>query len=267
VDHPALVLRMSSVFRCFVPQASRLEAGQTCVLPEAEAHHLVHVLRAQNGSELHLLDGEGCRLRARLAIQKHQIAARVEEKMLQPPPKCRITLAPGLLKNDAMDWLFREATALGVRQMVPVIAQRSVSKISPDQVVQKMEHWRSVVIAACKQSGQLFLPTIASPQGLENYLSSPFSGSHLLLVGKLDEGTETLWNELGTIAARQAVEAVVLFMGPEGDFTPEEYRLLADKGAHAIRLSRQILRAETASIYALSVIDQWRQCHESSSRR
>ena len=250
---------MTSIFRCFLPQASQFEIGQEYDLPNPEAHHLIHVLRARADSEIHLIDGNGHITRADLKINQHKTSVYIREHLSMEPPMPKITLAQGLLKKNAMDLLFREASALGASQIVPIVAKHSELRIPQSQIAPKMEHWRSIAIAACKQSGQAFLPQILAPQNLETYLSKISSESNVLLVGELTQEIPTLWQELESIASRQNIVSVTLFIGPEGDFSPEEYQLLATKGARSIRLSRQILRAETASAYALSVIDQWRQ--------
>ncbi|MDR2420077.1 MAG: 16S rRNA (uracil(1498)-N(3))-methyltransferase [Puniceicoccales bacterium] len=250
---------MTSIFRCFVPQASQFEIGQEYGLPNPEAHHLVHVLRASADSEIHLLDGNGHITRANLRIYQRKARVYIKEHLSMAAPTPRIILAQGFLKKNAMDLLFRDASALGVSQIAPIIAKHSELKIPPSQIASKMEHWRSIAIAACKQSGQAFLPQILIPQHLEIFFSKISSESNVLLVGKLARETPTLWQELESITLGQDIASMILFIGPEGDFNSEEYQLLAAKGARNIRLSRQILRAETASVYALSVIDQWRQ--------
>jgi 16S rRNA (uracil1498-N3)-methyltransferase len=257
---------MASIFRCFVPEASSFQSGQAYSLPNDEVHHLLRVLRAKAGSEIHLLSGKGHVVIASLEIHQRQAWARVEKNLPVPPPSCNITVAPGLLKKNAMNLLFREATALGAHCIVPIITQRSEIKIPSHQISQKMEHWRSILIAACKQSGQAFLPQMEVPQGLETYLAQPVVESHIFLVASLSAKTKPLWPTLEAITARQNISSLSLFIGPEGDFTPEEYQFLSARGAYSIQLSRQILRSETASFYALSVLDQWMQNYEVRSR-
>ncbi|MDR2377217.1 MAG: RNA methyltransferase, partial [Puniceicoccales bacterium] len=131
----------------------------------------------------------------------------------------------------------------------------------------KSEHWRSIAIAACKQSGQPFLPEILAPRPLAHHLSSLPAEPNLLLVASLEPGTEGLWSVLENAASGKTIGPFVLFIGPAGDFSPEEYRLLAAKDVRAVRLSRRVLRTETAGAYALSVIDQWLQFHEDDPGR
>ncbi|MDR0444918.1 MAG: 16S rRNA (uracil(1498)-N(3))-methyltransferase [Puniceicoccales bacterium] len=256
---------MTSPFRCFFSQASQLRVGQSYPLPDPEAHHLLHVLRAKIGSEIHLLDGNGHIAITHLESHGPQAHVRIEEHLHIPPTPLKITLAQGLLKKNAMEWLFREATAIGVNQIIPIVAERSELKIPQSQVLQKMERWREITIGACKQSYQAFLPKISSPQNLEKYLTQ--SLSDVLLVGSLEEDAQALWHKLETIASQQKISSMTLFIGPEGDFTPKEYQLLDTRRAHNVRLSHQILRSETASSYALSVIDQWTQYYAIKSHR
>jgi 16S rRNA (uracil1498-N3)-methyltransferase len=258
---------MTSVFRCFAPQASQLQIGERYFLPDSEEHHLLHVLRAKIGSEIHLLDGNGHITITHLESHRPRAGISIEEHLHIPPAPFKITLAQGLLKKNAMEWLFREATALGVNQIAPIIAERSELKIPPSQIPQKMERWREIAIGACKQSSQAFLPKILPPQDLEKYLTQSLSDSETLLVGSLEKGAQALWYKLKTIASLRNIFSITIFIGPEGDFTFKEYQLLDKKGAHSVRLSCQILRSETASFYALSIIDQWMQYHAIKSHR
>jgi 16S rRNA (uracil1498-N3)-methyltransferase len=166
-----------------------------------------------------------------------------------------------------MDLLFREATALGASLILPILAGRSTFKIPHGQVLRKMKHWESIAIATCKQSGQAFLPKILAPQSLDKYLLQTASEPNVLLVATLAKEAEPLWDALETVASHRVMTSLVLFIGPEGDFTFEEYQELAKRGAHGVRLSHQTMRAETASSYALSVIDQWLQRYERRSHR
>jgi 16S rRNA (uracil1498-N3)-methyltransferase len=183
------------------------------------------------------------------------------------PPKHPLILAQGLGKSQAMDTLIREATALGVSQIVPLLTEYGEGKIPSGQERRKWEHWSSIAIAACKQSGQPFLPEILAPQSLASYLATLPAEPNILLVASLQPGAESLWKALENTALGRSIGSFVLFVGPAGDFSPEEYRLLEAKGVRAVRLSRQILRSETASAYALSVLDQWLQFHENDLGR
>ncbi|MDR0728091.1 MAG: 16S rRNA (uracil(1498)-N(3))-methyltransferase [Puniceicoccales bacterium] len=258
---------MSTLLRCFVPQNPPWEVGQSTLLPPTEAHHLLHVLRAKNGAEIQLLDGRGAQALAHLEIHRNQARAQVRGITSTPASKHPLILAQALGKHRAMDTLIREASALGVNQIVPLLTEHGEGRIPLGQEGRKSEHWRSIAIAACKQSGQPFLPEISLPRPLMNYLSSLPAEPNLPLVASLEPGAEGLWNVLESTASGKTIGPFVLFIGPAGDFSPEEYRLLAAKGVRAVRLSRRVLRAETAGAYALSVIDQWLQFHEDDPGR
>ncbi|MDR3143690.1 MAG: 16S rRNA (uracil(1498)-N(3))-methyltransferase [Puniceicoccales bacterium] len=253
---------MSSHLRCFLPQPSPWAVGQKYLLPRTEAHHLLHVLRAKHGAEIYLLDGRGAQALACLEIHRNQAWAQVQKVSSFSAPKHPLILAQGLGKHRTMDTLIREASALGVSQIVPLLTEHGEGKIPPGQERRKSERWRSIAIAACKQSGQPFLPEILPPRSLADYLSPLPTESNLLLVASLEPEAERFWNVLEDAASGKAFASFVIFVGPAGDFSPEEYRLLATKDIRAVRLSRRVLRAETASAYALSVIDQWLQFHE-----
>ncbi|MEM9227304.1 MAG: RsmE family RNA methyltransferase [Verrucomicrobiota bacterium] len=226
------------------------EGTKTLKLPSAEAHHLVRVLRAQVGDTLSLLDGKGGLTQAKLiSISGKDTTVQVGQTTNQPQPMPAVTLAMALVKAKAFEEVVRHATEIGVTQIVPLATTRCEVKLDPAQAIAKVERWRGLAIEACKQSGNLWLPDITTPTKLSDYLEAAESAHKL--VASLEGNPLPLANAL-----KESKGSVTVAIGPEGDFTVEEYVQLRQAGHQPVCLGRHVLRAETAALYALSVIDQ-----------
>ncbi|MEM8549905.1 MAG: RsmE family RNA methyltransferase [Verrucomicrobiota bacterium] len=237
-------------FRVYLPKD--VPAGaETLKLPSAQAHHLVRVLRAQIGDAVGLLDGKGNLTQSELiAISGKDATVRLDEKTNQPQPRALI-LMMALVKTKAFEEVVRHATEIGVTEIVPLATTRCEVKLDSAQAEAKVERWRSIAIEACKQSGNLWLPIISQPVKLDEY--TRLSENELKLVASLEDDPPPL-----ATALEGGTAGIAIVIGPEGDFTAEEYATLAHTGYRPVSLGRHVLRAETAALYALSVIDQLR---------
>lgn len=118
----------------------------------------------------------------------------------------------------------------------------------------KLDKWQLTMIEACKQCGLSFVPQLAEPIALRDWLqANPPLDRSLRVVASLESGSRPLFE---TLYAAGAVDEVVVAVGPPGDFTAEEYALLRAAQFNAVRLGANVLRAETAAAYMLSVVDQ-----------
>lgn len=227
--------------------------GEFLELSKESGHHLVKVLRAESGAKVKVFNefqesGWGI-----LEIQGNIIGLRMTEKASIPRLPVEKILIQALPKGQGFETILREATAIGVTKIVPIITTRTEVAIDPERSVKKMERWRSIVIEACKQSGNVHIPMIESVmpfKALEKYFKEQKVSNDLRLVASLEEDTQLL-NHYLTSNVSQIYWAV----GPEGDFTPEEYNYLREWEFKPVRLTQTILRVETAALYALSILD------------
>jgi 16S rRNA (uracil1498-N3)-methyltransferase len=206
-------------------------------LTGAQAHHATGVLRLRVGDEVELFDGRGNVARCRIATaDKRELGLSVLEQSVSPPLPVRITLAAALIKKN-FDFIVQKATELGVSEIIPLITDRTVVRGG------RPERWQEIALEACKQCGNNWLPVIHPPQPLPALLA----GNHeLKLVASLQPGAQRL--------QPVPVGSVAVAIGPEGDFTPAEYVQLQEAGYQPISLGPLVLRADTAALYALSIV-------------
>jgi 16S rRNA (uracil1498-N3)-methyltransferase len=224
----------------------------TCALHGDEAHHCANVMRQSAGAEISLLDGAGRTGRAKLtSVTKREVQFTLLEEHRAPAPACEITLVQALIKGDNMEWVIEKAAELGATRIVPFIAQRSVVRLSTEDRLKKQQKWQRLALEACKQCGQPWLPAIAAPCSFAEALAL-ISDTDLRLVASLENAAPTrLRTELPHSAA--------VLLGPEGDFTAEEYAALRSAGCQPWSLGPLVLRSETAAICALSILGyHWR---------
>jgi len=220
-------------------------------LTDSEAHHLLNVMRIKAAAQVEVFDGRG-----RVATAEVVETAK-KKALLRPLPESvrvetatdqtTVTLATAVPKSDRFRWLVEKATELGVSRLVPLKTTRSV--VSPRE--SKLDKQQQYVIEACKQSGRNTLMEIGALVDLDQAVDELSEGS-LLLWGALPTDGQSSFSlaDLTTTAAKQ----IVILVGPEGGFTPEEEMFLADRGANRLSVGRHTLRTETAGIVLSSVV-------------
>lgn len=235
---------------------SRLNAGMVRLVHE-EARHLQTVLRVREGDSIELFDGLGRTAVARVAVSaRHVLELHVADQPIShAPPACALTLWTCVCKGKRMDWMVEKAVELGVSRIVPVISARTIVRVDDEDGEGKTERWMRVAIEAARQSGSAWLPEISAPIRLPDIVSSLRERSPVFL-GALIPHARPMREALASFRApgMQPPAHAGWFVGPEGDFTPEEMTLLLDAGAIPVSLGKNILRAETAALWGLCVL-------------
>jgi 16S rRNA (uracil1498-N3)-methyltransferase len=224
-------------------------------LEGAEAHHLIHVLRAKTGQDIIVFDGAGqaadatvveiARSSARLRI----LSVRTESDNAH----ISVTLATAVPKGDRFRWLIEKATELGVERVIPLMTERSV--VDPRQT--KLDKLKQTVVAACKQCGRNRLMQIENVMSWNSFVSSRVLEQKLLVAHPV--GNQPAPQKFNEIAV--ANQEIVIVVGPEGGFTENEIQTLIQHGAQLVDLGPRILRIETA---AISLIAWLNYCVHSS---
>jgi 16S rRNA (uracil1498-N3)-methyltransferase len=218
-------------------------------LPAAAAHHASRVLRLRVNDAVQIFDGIGNALDATInqISGKRVILGNLQTCMAQPVSGLHIVLAQAMCSSDKMDWIVQKATELGVAEILPVQAQRSVAKLSGVRAEKRADHWRSVAISACEQCGRNDLPLIHAPQELEAWLLSKHNtpGSKFIL---LPGGATQLQ------AQPKPQTSATLLIGPEGGFTADEANVALQMGFAPVLLGPRVLRTETAAIAGISAL-------------
>lgn len=233
--------------RVFVDQP--LQAGAHITLPDNAAAHLLRVLRLREGDGCVLFNGDGYDYPATV-LQSDRRAGRVRvdgQTRVQRESPLRIVLLQGIARGEKMDWILQKAVELGVAAIHPVSSDRSEVKLDAQRAGKRLEHWRSVVIAACEQSGRAVVPTVQPPSELPASCQAlPHGGLRVLLDPLADHG-------MADVPA-QAPDGVVVAIGPEGGWSSRDRERLMAHGFTGLRLGPRILRTETAGLTAIAAL-------------
>lgn len=216
---------------------------------------LIHIrdsLRATIGETLWFGDGQGVRYRAEITdITKRAVTGRILETIQEPPHRTpRLILGQSLLKGEKMDWVIQKATELGVNEIVPIESRHSVVQLKADRMDNRLVRWQRIALEAAQQSEQWRVPTIASPRSLAALLASGANGTITFMLAERRGG-----KTLQTVALPQDVTgSVLVLIGPEGGWSQEEVEVAEQTKVVPITLGQQILRAETAAIATISIL-------------
>ena len=237
-------MRVSRVY-AEVPVGGRVQLQ----LSGTAANHVARVLRLRPGDPLILFDDAGGEYAATVdALTRDAVRVTVGEYLdVNRESPLQVTLAQGISRGERMDVVVQKATELGVRRIVPVLAERTVVRLNAAQAANRLRHWRAIAIAACEQCGRNRLPEITPPMSLQDFLVSDYpSGLRLVLSPE------------GGLTARElpASPAVTLLIGPEGGLSDAERSAALAAQFTGMMLGPRILRTETAALAALAVIQQ-----------
>jgi 16S rRNA (uracil1498-N3)-methyltransferase len=227
--------------RIHVPP-ERIE-GATARLDAAGRHYLVDVLRLEPGSGVEVFDGRGALYEGRIEPGFERLA--LGPRRDAPPGGAPIQLALALAKGEKVDLVVQKATELGVARIVPWAAERSVVRLEGERAEDRAGRWRRIAEEAARQCGRADVPEVRSPATLGE------------LVAELPPGyLPTVFHGEGgaPIARLPDAAGVVAIVGPEGGLTPAELGTLERAGAVRASLGPRTLRAETAAIAAVALL-------------
>ncbi len=230
-----------------------VEAGGEGVvkLPADEAHHLVRVRRARPGSRFLGLTDEGRWLLCELdRIGRTWVGRVLEEIVESRESPLQIVLAQSLIKKDKFEWVIQKCVELGVAEIIPIITRRTEVRPEERGAARRMQRWRKIMVEAVKQCGRSRVPALHQPTGLGD----------LVAIGP---GPVLVLDEQGGIPLRLALakcggafgdRRVTVLVGPEGGWDNADREAFSRLNTVSIHLGPRILRAETAPVAVLSIL-------------
>ena len=220
------------------------EVGQAVSLDEDEARHTKGPLRRRPGDPVVLVDGEGLVAQAVIRVVEKK---RVEVEVLavrheESPCGEGVSVAMAVVGNQAMDWAIQKLVEIGARRVVPILTERTQG--GGLATVARSAHWCRVARQALKQCRRPWAMEVAELHRLEDVVEGEGHGRDVVV--SHPEGVAPV--DLPAAAGR------LLFVGPEGGFSPAEDRLLLDHGFPRVRLGVHTLRTETAAVVGAAML-------------
>src|SRR5437764_9590911 len=154
-------------------------------LRDAEAHHARDVLRMKRGDRAVLFNGRGREITAEVVdLTGQEVRLRKLHETETPALRCRITLAQAMPKGKNMDLIVQKAVEIGAAEIVPLISDRTIVRLSDDDAEQKRVKWQAIAIEAAKQCGQNWLPQVQTPRTPAQFFAGA-PAHELRLIGSL----------------------------------------------------------------------------------
>ncbi len=216
-----------------------------------EAKHCSQAMRHRIGDWIRVFDGKGTEAKAEIvSISAKRVEIRVLERRTTPPPSVSISLIQAIPKGANMELIIEKAVEMGVNAIWPALTERTVVKLDAKEAEKKLEKWRRVALEACKQCGQNWLPEVHLPEAFGKVLEHlPAQDAKIIAAIQPDSRSVKV-----ILSAMPPPKSAALCIGPEGDFTPAEYELARARGFAPMTLGPLVLRVETATLYAVSVL-------------
>jgi 16S rRNA (uracil1498-N3)-methyltransferase len=219
-------------------------------LPPDKSRHAVSVMRCKTGDNLTVFDGRGRSYQARISgIQKKGVLLDIIEELApEAESTLSLVLCQGILKGEKMDLVVQKATELGIDKIVPLISARCQVRET-----RRTNRWRKIAEEAAEQCGRSVVPEISEPQAFGDFFEKNVTAA---------ESKGIIFWEKGGVAPYEAVDKAgmsssgpfFLFIGPEGGFEQAEVDTAEALGFVSATLGRRTLRADTASIAAVALI-------------
>ena len=220
-------------------------AGDRAALVGSHAEHLSRVLRARVGQEFDISTDKGVRRGRIAAIQEGRIEFELAEEVAAAT-ELAVTLVLSIFKFDRMEWAIEKCTELGVREIVPVIAQRTDAHLAA-AAAKRVERWRRIAREASEQSRRVQAPEVTAPMKLKEAAGLP--GQRRIFLAEFNASSS-----LKEALQASSQEPIVIAVGPEGGWTETEHGSFTEAGWIAASLGSTILRAETAAIAAMALV-------------
>ena len=241
--------------RFYAPPENIDEAMLTADLPEDEARHLREVLRLGIGDEVYLFDGAGREWRGVVTQSTKrgaQVALAEAVAPAQPESPLALTLAVALLKGDKFDFVVQKATELGVTRLQPLATQYADVRLRDARdATQRVTRWQRIALAAAKQSGRAVVPEVCGCLAFSDFLAiaGTDAGNRFMFA---ERAGQTLADALHQSSV-PSLSACVL-VGAEGGWADSEIARAQADGWRIVTLGGRILRAETAAIVAVTLL-------------
>jgi len=225
--------------------------GNTAEITDTDVlHHIRDVLRLKNGDEVVIFDGAEHEYKGVIsAINKKQVELKLTPLNVQRSYNTKLTIACSIPKGSRMDDIIDHLTQLGVEHIIPMHTERVVVKLDDARMEARLKRWQKIAQSAARQCQRSSIPDISSVIDVKDVISNS-QEYNLKLIPHLS-GKRTLIKD---VLARKKPKSIIVLIGPEGDFTPEEVELALHNGFIPISLGDTVLRVATAAIAVASYI-------------
>jgi 16S rRNA (uracil1498-N3)-methyltransferase len=244
--------------RYFVPPA--LMGKQSVALEGEDARHAAAVMRSKPGDCFIACDGNGRDVLAKIvSLDKDNVQADIiEELSANAEMVWQVTVAQSLPKGDKLEIVIQKGTEAGATAFQPFVSQRTVVQYDERKEAKRIERWRKIAKEAAEQSHRSIVPLIHTVHSWKLLLKQLQEFDLVLFCyeeeGRAGNGLRDVLSRFKSERTGKPGPRIMVVIGPEGGFTPEEASAAVAAGATLIGLGRRILRTETAALFALACL-------------
>ena len=235
----------------FFVEKSQIGRETIDICNSSDVRHLISSLRVKKGEDLFVSDGEGSGYIAQVTqVSKHRVSLKIKttlKKCSRDEQQIRITLACAVPKGVRFEEVVDKATQLGADEIIPLLTKRTFMK--KDAFDKKRDRLQRIMTAAAKQSGASFLPHLREAVYFKDFIKEAGSFD-LCLLPNLSERPLGLKKAVATFKRGR----ILVLIGPEGDFSPQELALAFQMGCQGVSLGESVLRVDTAAIATISFL-------------
>ena len=160
-----------------------------------------------------------------------------------------ITIAIGMVKEQKFDLILQKLTELGVKEIIPLIMERSIVKLDNSKINKKLERWNLICKEASEQSKRNIVPKVIAPMIIKELVKLDYDKKLICSVKQRENFINSY------LQHKEKCVRIIVVIGPEGGVSNNEEQFLNENGFVSISLGSRVLRVETAAIYVASVIN------------
>lgn len=237
----------------FISPKANLNVKSLEITERSELHHLRTVLRLEKGHEVYIFNGDGQEVAGKIEKITPQ-SAMITITSAVKSSKTRsvsLTLACAIPKKAKFETIIEKCTELGIDRIIPMITERTEFRLDSERQDKKQKRYAAVALNAAKQCKRSILPSVDSVTKFKDLLSQLTSADAAFIPCLAGERK----NLLSAFELKKEQTQVIFFIGPEGDFTPQELQAALKAGCIPVTLGPHTLKVDTAAISAIALAE------------
>ena len=217
-------------------------------LSSDDSYHIKTVMRNKIGDKVEVVIDKKLYICEITQMNDLVTVKKIEEVECNSELPCYVTIAQSLVKEQKMDLILQKSCELGVSEIIPINTTRSIVKLDKKEN-KKIERWNKILKEASEQSKRVVIPFVNEIKDIKDLINLDYDIKILCTVNELSTSLKNVLNkDLNNLK-------ILFVIGPEGGFTDNEEKILMDNGFISTSFGKRVLRTETASLYALSIIN------------
>ena len=225
--------------------SGKIQSDLVAHLQDEQSHYLKDVMRLKAGDTFSVFNNQGEWSACVQNYEKKSTKIKILEKLRDKKNEQNIWLAFTPIKQNPLNFIIQKGTELGVQKFIPILSERSAIKEI------NIERVKKITIESAEQSNRISVPEVVKLENIKNFLISfPKKGCLVFCDINCDK------NDLKNILSKKDIGPICILIGPEGDFSENERKLIVElEQSQSISLAQNILRAETAAVAAVTLVN------------